>query len=86
MGKNLCQWGGIGVFFITFLLSWILGVDVVNISIVAPADRAIEVVSLLVSLPLFGGELSRELLVFPKTIGDFLKISNLGNDSFAFSS
>ena len=45
------------------LLLRILSVDVVNISIAAPADRAIEVVSILVSLPLLGGEHSLELLV-----------------------
>ena len=37
------------------VMLWILGVNMVNIHMVLPADRAIEIVRILESLPLSGG-------------------------------
>ena len=42
---------------------WILGVNMVNIHMILPADRAIEIVRVLESLPLSGSHHALELLV-----------------------
>ena len=45
------------------VMLWILGVNMVNIHMILPADRAIEIVRVLESLPLSGGHHALELLV-----------------------
>ena len=45
------------------VILWILGVNMVNIHMILPADRAIEIVRVLESLPLSGGHHALELLV-----------------------
>ena len=45
------------------VMLWILGVNMVNIHMIIPADRAIEIVRVLESLPLSGGHHALELLV-----------------------
>ena len=45
------------------VMLWILGINMVNIHIILPADRAIEIVGVLESLPLSGGHHALELLV-----------------------
>ena len=48
---------------VTPVMLWILGVNMVNIHMILPADRAIEIVRVLESLPLSGGHHALELLV-----------------------
>ena len=45
------------------VMLWILGVNMVNIHMILPADRAIEIVRVLEFLPLSGGHHALELLV-----------------------
>ena len=45
------------------VMLWILGINMVNIHMILPADRAIEIVRVLESLPLSGGHHALELLV-----------------------
>ena len=45
------------------VMLWILGVNMVNIHMIIPTDRAIEIVRVLESLPLSGGHHALELLV-----------------------
>ena len=48
---------------VTPVMLWILGVNMVNIHMILPADRSIEIVRVLESLPLSGGHHALELLV-----------------------
>ena len=69
MGTAWPSWSSVAALWaraalvVTPVMLWILGVNMVNIHMILPADRAIEIVRVLESLPLSGGHHALELLV-----------------------
>jgi signal transduction histidine kinase len=69
MGSAWPSWSSVAALWaraalvVTPVMLWILGVNMVNIHMIIPADRAIEIVRVLESLPLSGGHHALELLV-----------------------
>ena len=69
MGTAWPSWSSVAALWaraalvVTPVMFWILCVNMVNIHLIIPADRAIEIVRVLESLPLSGGHHALELLV-----------------------
>src|SRR5574344_1267875 len=69
MGSAWASWSSVAALraraalVVSPVMLWILGVNMVNIHMILPADRAIEIVGVLKFLPLSGGHHALELLV-----------------------